>query len=49
MASPRLSKARVSLLCISKVMGIIKKKESETFQRGAWNGPKNEDQNSKYW
>lgn len=35
MASPPLPRARVSLFYISVVLGIIKKKESETLQRGA--------------
>lgn len=40
MASLCLPQARVSLLYGSEVLGIIKKKESETFQTGAWNAPK---------
>lgn len=40
MASPRLPRARVCLLYISVVLGIIKQKESETLQRGAWSAPK---------
>lgn len=40
MASPPLPRAGVCLLCISAVLGIIKQKESETLQRGAWSAPK---------